>query len=499
MNDTKLSENKSGTYQIVKLKIERGTSAKSEYFFQDTFTIGRSDECSIKIDSGVVSRVHLEIQKEENTWWIIDKFSSNGTFLNGNKIDRVELKNSLSIELGNNGPILLFSLVEKEVAQSVDTPPPSPNDPSVTQYIKRYFDEKLDDQQIGDHTRMMRQAFKVVKKKQTSKYIKLIIAIGVIAIIAGAYAIYQTIKENKQRELAENVFYNMKELEIEIATLKDVLQESEDPKIREALARIDAKRQELESNYNKIVDDLGVYNLSEEDKLITKMARLLGESELTMPKGFTDEVKKYIKKWQSSDRLIKALDRAKSRGLDRVVVNYMTLNQLPVQYFYLALQESDFREQIVGPSTRYGFAKGIWQFIPQTGQRYGLKIGPLVSQQVYDPGDERFNFPKATSAAARYIKDIYKTDAQASGLLVMASYNWGEGNIISLLRRMPENPRDRNFWNLLNNYRDKFPDETYNYVYYIFSAAVIGENPRLFGFDFDNPLQEAIYAVGNIQ
>lgn len=123
----------------------------------------------------------------------------------------------------------------------------------------------------------------------------------------------------------------------------------------------------------------------------------------------------------------------------------------------------------------------------------------LVAQQVYDPGDERFNFPKATSAAARYIKDIYKTDAQASGLLVMASYNWGEGNIINLLRRMPENPRDRNFWNLLNNYRDKFPDETYNYVYYIFSAAVIGENPRLFGFDFDNPLQEAIYAVGSAQ
>jgi hypothetical protein len=217
-----------------------------------------------------------------------------------------------------------------------------------------------------------------------------------------------------------------------------------------------------------------------------------------MPRGFIDEVKKYIKKWQSSERLVKALDRAKSRGFDRVIVNYLTLNQLPVQYFYLALQESDFREQIVGPPTRYGFAKGIWQFIPQTGQRYGLKIGPLFGQSVYDPGDERFNFPKATSAAARYIKDIYKTDAQASGLLVMASYNWGEGNIINLVRRMPENPRDRNFWNLLNNYRDKFPDETYNYVYYIFSAAVIGENPRLFGFDFDNPLEEAIYAVGSM-
>ena len=32
------------------------------------------------------------------------------------------------------------------------------------------------------------------------------------------------------------------------------------------------------------------------------------------------------------------------------------------------------------------------------------------------------------------------------------------------------------------------PDQTYDYVFYIVSAAVIGENPRLFGFQFDNPL-----------
>ncbi|MFO7525255.1 MAG: FHA domain-containing protein [Ignavibacteriaceae bacterium] len=496
MNNTKLSESDGSANKVVKVKIERGNVQRKEYFFSGSFTIGRSDECSIQIDEGVVSRIHLEINFETDKWWINDKQSSNGTFLNGNKVDHIELKNTISLELGSNGPILLFSLVESEVTEK--QPEPQPNDPSVTKYIKHYFDESADESQIGDHTRMMRQAFKVVKKKHTSKYLKLIIAIGVIAVIAGAYAIYLNVKENKQRELAENVFYNMKELELEIAALKDVLQESDDPKIREALARIDAKRQELENNYNKIVDDLGIYDLKEEDKIITRVARVLGESELTMPKDFTDEVKKYIKKWQSSDRLVKALDRAQSRGFNQVVVNYLTMNQLPVQYFYLALQESDFREQIVGPQTRYGYAKGIWQFIPQTGQRYGLKIGPLVSQNIYDPGDERFNFPKATSAAARYIKDIYKTDAQASGLLVMASYNWGEGNIIRLLRRMPENPRDRNFWNLLKNYRDKLPDETYNYVFYIFSAAVIGENPKLFGFDFENPLQEAIYSLENM-
>jgi hypothetical protein len=72
---------------------------------------------------------------------------------------------------------------------------------------------------------------------------------------------------------------------------------------------------------------------------------------------------------------------------------------------------------------------------------------------------------------------------------VIASYNWGERKVASIIRKMPQNPKERNFWKLLKEYRQDFPLETYNYVFYIFSAAVIGENPALFGFEFDNPLE----------
>ena len=71
----------------------------------------------------------------------------------------------------------------------------------------------------------------------------------------------------------------------------------------------------------------------------------------------------------------------------------------------------------------------------------------------------------------------------------MASYNWGEQRIIDLLRMMPPDPRERNFWKLLTKYRERIPGQTYDYVFSIISAAVIGENPRLFGFDFDSPLK----------
>jgi hypothetical protein len=70
----------------------------------------------------------------------------------------------------------------------------------------------------------------------------------------------------------------------------------------------------------------------------------------------------------------------------------------------------------------------------------------------------------------------------------MASYNWGEQRVIRMLKTMPANPRERNFWKVLEQHRDQVPPETYNYVMRIVSAAVIGENPKLFGFAFDSPL-----------
>lgn len=53
---------------------------------------------------------------------------------------------------------------------------------------------------------------------------------------------------------------------------------------------------------------------------------------------------------------------------------------------------------------------------------------------------------------------------------------------------LPRNPRQRNFWELVKRF--KIPRQTYDFVFYVISAAVIGENPALFGFDLENPLAE---------
>ena len=85
---------------------------------------------------------------------------------------------------------------------------------------------------------------------------------------------------------------------------------------------------------------------------------------------------------------------------------------------------------------------------------------------------------------------------------MIASYNWGEGRVIRGVRQLgkpqsipsdafdgiPETPRERSYWHFLTVHRNRMPAETKDYVMKIFAAAVIGENPRLFGFDFDDPL-----------
>ena len=234
---------------------------------------------------------------------------------------------------------------------------------------------------------------------------------------------------------------------------------------------------------------LGIYSdrTPENVQLIYRTVHRLGESEATVPREFVDEVLRYIEAWTEAD-LEAGLSRARAQELGPLVAEILLEHNLPREFFYLALQESKLDTDAIGPSTRYGVPKGMWQLIPSTAEAYGLQLGPLQGEREVDPADERHDVAKSTAAAARYLSDIYETDAQASGLLVMAAYNLGEPRLLNLLRSLPETPSERNFWALLERHRDEIPAETYDYVYRITAAAVIGANPQLFGFDFAPPL-----------
>ena len=337
---------------------------------------------------------------------------------------------------------------------------------------------------------MVRRAYAEVRQKQRWTYGVIIGLVVVLLIITGSVAWYKHIQVVEQQALATEVFYTLRKLEIDLIKLRVEAEKQKSLEAKKQIAAVKNQKQELAQSYDRYVDSLNIYSkgLNEKEKIIMRIAHRFGECEINMPDGFVEEVSGFIQKWQSSKRLSRVIRRAKRQGYIPKILDALGQEDLPAEFFYLAVQESNLNHQAVGPPTRFGIAKGMWQFIPSTASKYGLRVGPLHDEALVDLLDERHNFDKSTRAAASYLRDIYTTDAQASGLLVMASYNWGERRVVKLIQTMPENPRERNFWQLISAYRNKVPDETYDYVFSIFTAAVIGENPRLFGFDFDNPL-----------
>lgn len=475
----------------VRVELQGSGAEKVEYVFSGPFRIGRDLRCDIRIQDMTVSRFHAEVAPVDGRWWLRDLESGNGTYVDGNKIRQVPLDNSMHIQLGPAGPVLSLKVEE------IPKPPDVDDGLSTEHYMARYFDS-ANKEPAGRHTMMIRRAFQKVHKAQKRRFVWIVSVVAFLFVAAGGYAAYKHRQLGKQQALAQDIFYAMKSFELEQAAFLKAARDSQDPQLLEQLRSYRVKHEKMEESYQEFVGALDVYhkNLSDEEKIMLKITRIFGECEVNMPKDFVEEVWKYIHKWQSTERLKSAIDRANKNGYIEYISRTLLAHDLPPQLIYLALQESNLNTDVCGPKTRMGIAKGMWQFIPSTAAYYGLQTGPLVELERSDPKDERHDFGKSTVAAARYLRDIYDTDAQASGLLVMASYNWGEERVIQLIRGMPENPKERNFWRLLADHKKQIPRETYDYVFLIISAAVIGENPRLFGFGFDSPLAQIDERMG---
>jgi len=486
---------------------------RATFRFRLSFRIGRQDDCEVCIKDDYVSRYHAEVSFEDGVWWVRDLGSANGIYVAGQRVPKSPIRGTATIRLGVYGPEVVFETepTPKQVGQpaSSERKPetkrekraettPAPRQDSghtVARYVEHYFGNKKtgDDVPAGQHTMYIRRAFEHVQTQQKRRYGRVMLALALLTLAAAGYAFYEHEEVLKQRAMASDLFYTMKALDVDMANIQRVVAESHNPIAAQEIETYRNRHQELEKNYDQFLASLHVYSpkMSEQQRLVLRVARIFGECELDMPRGFSDEVNKYIKRWQSSGRLKAAIQKASASGYANTISKEMLAQGLPPQFFYLALQESDFDPYISGPKTRSGVPKGMWQFTPQTAVKYGLHLGPLVDLQRPDPGDDRDHPDRSTRAAAKYLKDLYSTDAQASGFLVMACYNWGESQMLPLVRSMPANPKQRNFWKLLANHRERIPHETYDYVFSIVSAAVIGENPRLFGFDFDNPLVAA--------
>lgn len=136
---------------------------------------------------------------------------------------------------------------------------------------------------------------------------------------------------------------------------------------------------------------------------------------------------------------------------------------LPQDLAFVAMIESGFSPRAVSTAD----AVGYWQFIGPTASRYGLRMTWWL--------DERRDFTKSTTAAARYLGDLFRMFR--TWYLTAAAYNMGEGK----LRRLIDKYDTRNFWEL--SQQADFPQETREYIPKLLAAMFIAKAPKLYGFD----------------
>jgi membrane-bound lytic murein transglycosylase D len=146
------------------------------------------------------------------------------------------------------------------------------------------------------------------------------------------------------------------------------------------------------------------------------------------------------------------------------IVEMLRKTGLPEELSWLPLIESGFKVNALSPAR----ALGLWQFIPSTGYKFGLKRDLFV--------DERLDPVKSTEAAIEYLKELHQMFGDWT--TVLAAYNCGEGRVLKTIRDQNVNYLD-NFWDLY----ERLPRETARYVPRFLATLHILSDPGKYGLD----------------
>lgn len=148
------------------------------------------------------------------------------------------------------------------------------------------------------------------------------------------------------------------------------------------------------------------------------------------------------------------------------IVQRLQERQLPLDLALLPIVESAYQPFAYSPS----HASGIWQFIPGTGKRYGLKQNWWY--------DGRRDIVAATEAALDYLEMLHKR-FDGNWLHALAAYNTGEGRLERAIRRNKRAGKSTEFWDL------RLPRETRGYVPSLLAVAEILKHPKKYNISFN--------------
>lgn len=201
---------------------------------------------------------------------------------------------------------------------------------------------------------------------------------------------------------------------------------------------------------------------------------------LEIPLIMNEHVQMEIKSFQGYERQF-FIESYKRSGLyiDKIRASLRDAG-LPEELAWMPHIESWFKVKALSPAR----ALGIWQFIPSTGYKFGLKRDTWI--------DERMDPEKATAAAIAYLKELHQMFGDWT--TVLAAYNCGEGAVLRKIRNQKINYLD-NFWDLYS----QLPRETARYVPRFLATLHIMKDPEKYGFTFDEIDQPVSYETVSIE
>jgi membrane-bound lytic murein transglycosylase D len=214
------------------------------------------------------------------------------------------------------------------------------------------------------------------------------------------------------------------------------------------------------------IDGVDAYDENAADsasmRVIENFLDTVDAGRFSLPIRFNERVMQEIYYMTTTARGFITRSLTRKTAYDSLIYTKLVQKRMPRDLIYLALVESGFNVKAYSRAK----AAGMWQFIPETGIRYGLEVDFWV--------DMRRNPEMATEAALSYLSTLYAEFGD--WLLSMAAYNCGEGRIRRLIR---EKKADSTWGNRPVTYWDlQLPQETMHYVPRILAAMVIGHYPN---------------------
>jgi len=460
-----------------------GATAGINYALGDGVTrIGRGPQNDLVIqgpDVASVSLQHLEIRREAAGFQIRDLESTNGTYLNGERITEACLVAPAIIRLGSQGPELHFTTEEPEAARldqtlaipagSLTLPPAletgSPDgtyEGLLSEAVTRARHARF--RGMGDQTlTIMRETLRVALG-HTRRPLHFAIGALVAALIgvAGGAAWKIAALDRERQSINQRIH------DVETQLEKTAGKPAESDRL---ISELDDYQNQAEQLERSLLYRLGPH--AKEDFLTHEIRTLMAEfgaEVYSVPPEFAERVGHYVEQDQGANRSLVAHVLNGSTAQLQIMRRVLKEDQLPPDLAYIPIVES-----ALSPDTSSSAgAVGPWQLTPVTTRACGLRVDRQV--------DERTDLTKSTRASCRYLRQlILDFGSGSSVMLALAAYNLGPTKVKQAVMNTVRDPiKQRNFWYL---YRvGALPKETREYVPKVVAAMIIGRNPTHFGF-----------------